>query len=79
MQNKIDYLIKDNLCKKAIEEYDAHSSLHDWLTHYSELYNSVTIIPEGLPPITSSHLGDDIFENIQQFVELYNRIENSIF
>ncbi len=41
MQNKIDYLIKDNLCKKTIEKYDDHSSLHDWLAQYSDLYNSL--------------------------------------
>ena len=76
MENRIDYLIKDNLCKKAIEEYNTNSSLHDWLNQYSELYNSLTIKPEGLPIITSFHLGDDIFENIQQYVELYNLVNS---
>ncbi len=76
MTERIDFLIKDNLCKKAIEEYDDHSSLHDWLTHYSELYNSVTIKPEGLPPITSFHFDGEAFENIKQFVELYNLVDS---
>jgi hypothetical protein len=76
MTERIDYLIKDNLCKKAIEEYDDHASLHEWLVHHSELYNSVTIKPEGLPPITSFHLGDEAFENIKQFVELYSLVNS---
>ena len=76
MQIRIDYLKKDNLCKKAIEEYDDHASLHEWLVHHSDLYNSVTIKPEGLPLITSFHLGDDIFENIQQFVKLYSLVNS---
>jgi hypothetical protein len=72
MQTRIDYLIKDNLCKKAIEEYNFHSSVSDWLAQYSELYNSVTITPEGLPPITSSHFAGEIFKSIQQFAYLYS-------
>ena len=74
MQNRVDYLIKDNLCKKAIEVYNAHASLHDWLNQYSELYNSVTIKPEGLPPVTSSHFEGELFENIKQFVEIYSMV-----
>jgi hypothetical protein len=76
MQTKIDYLIKDNLCKKAIEEYNVDLSLHDWLTHHSELYNSVTIKPEGLPPITSSHFEGETFESFQQFVKLYSLVNS---
>ncbi len=77
MTVRIDYLINDNLCKKAIEEYNVDLSLHDWLTKNTELYNSVTIKPEGLPPITSFHFDGEAFENIQQFVELYNLVNSN--
>ncbi len=48
MENRSDYLMKDNLCEKAIEDFKQSSFVLDWLNQYAELYNSVTIKPEGL-------------------------------
>jgi hypothetical protein len=54
MKERIDYLIKDNHCEKAIEDFKLLESVPDWLTQYSDLYDSVSIKPEGLPRIKGS-------------------------
>jgi hypothetical protein len=71
MNEKIDYLIKDYQCAKAIDEFKILTSVPDWLNMYFELYHSVSIKPEGLLSITSSHLDGDWFKNIQRFANLY--------
>lgn len=74
MENRSDYLMKDNLCEKAIEDFKQSSFVLDWLNQYAELYNSVTIKPEGLPRITLSHFDGENFENIQKFAKLYKSV-----
>ena len=78
MSERIDYLIKDNQCEKAIEDFKALSSVPVWLEQYSELFNSVSIQPEGLPRITSSNFNGEFFENIRQFSRLYE-VVNSLY
>ena len=53
-------------------------SVPDWLTQYSDLYDSLSIKPEGLPRITSSHFEGESFQNIQLFAHLYDLV-NSLF
>ncbi len=78
MTERIDYLIKDNHCEKAIEDFKILTSVPDWLQQYSDLFDSVSIQPEGLPRITSSHFEGESFENIQLFAHLYDLV-NSLF
>jgi hypothetical protein len=78
MTERIDYLIKDNHCKKAIEDFKILTSVPDWLQQYSDLFDSVSIKPKGLPRITSSHFEGESFENIQLFAHLYDLV-NSLF
>jgi hypothetical protein len=78
MTERIDYLIKDNQCEKAIEDFKTLSSVPDWLEQYSDLFDSVSIQPKGLPRITSSHFEGESFENIQLFAHLYDLV-NSLF
>ena len=78
MTERIDYLIKDNQCEKAIEDFKILTSVTDWLNQYSDLFNSVSIQPKGLPRITSSHFEGESFENIQLFAHLYDLV-NSLF
>jgi hypothetical protein len=78
MTERIDYLIKDNQCEKAIEDFKKLSSVPDWLEQYSDLFDSVSIKPKGLPRITSSHFEGETFENIQLFAHLYDLV-NSLF
>lgn len=78
MNERIDFLIKDNHCEKAIDDFKKITSVPEWLSQHSDLYDSVSIKPKGLPSITSSHLEGDSFENIQIFAQLYETI-NSLF
>lgn len=78
MQTRIDYIIKDNQCEKALDDFKILKSVTDWLQHYSDLFNSVSIKPEGLPRITSSHFDGESLENIQLFANLYDLV-NSLF
>lgn len=78
MQNRLDFLIKDNHCEKAIDDFKILTSVPDWLEQYSDLFDSVSIKPKGLPRITSSHFEGESFENIQLFAHLYDMV-NSLF
>jgi len=76
MVNKLDNLKKDNLCEKAVEALNKCTTIPSWLTQYSDLYDSVSIKPEGLPRITSSHFDGERFENIQKFANLYETVKS---
>ena len=78
MTERIDYLIKDNQCEKAIDDFKILISVPDWLIQYSDLFDSVSIQPKDLPRITSSHFEGESFENIQLFAHLYDLV-NSLF
>jgi len=71
MTERIDYLIKDNHCKKAIEDFMILASVPDWLNQYLGLFDSVSIKPKRLPRVTSSHFDSETFENIQLFAQLF--------
>ena len=49
MTERIDFLIKDNHCERAVADFKTLTSVPDWLNQYSDLYDSVSIAPEGLP------------------------------
>jgi len=78
MQDRIDYLIKNNLCEKAIEDFERNTSIHNWLSKYEDLYNSITIQPDNLPKITLSNFQGERFEKILRFSQLYNEV-NSLY
>jgi hypothetical protein len=78
MTERIDYLIKDNKCEKAIDDFKILTSVPDWLIQYSDLFDSVSIQPKGLPRISSSHFEGESFENIQLFAHLYDLV-NSLY
>lgn len=76
MMNRIDYQIKDSLCEAAIKEFKMPDSVPAKLNKYSELFDSISIKPKGLPKIALSHLGDETFENIQRFAHLFEKIDS---
>jgi hypothetical protein len=71
MTSRLENQIKEALCDTAIEEFKELSSVPAWLNRHSELFDSISIKPDGLPRITLSHLGDETFENIQRFARLF--------
>lgn len=74
MKERLDYLIKDNHCEKAIEDFKVLSSVPAWLEQYAGLYDSIGIQPKGLPRITDAHFDGESFENIQRFSHLYKTV-----
>ena len=65
MTERIDYLIKENHLEKAIEDFKTLSSVPEWLNKYSDLFDSVSIQPKGLPRITSSYFeGESFLKNV---------------
>lgn len=76
MTSRIDYQIKEALCQSAIEEFKTLTSVPDWLHKHSDLFDSISIKPDGLPRITLSHLGDEPFENIQRFARLFETVDS---
>jgi hypothetical protein len=72
----MDYQIKEAMCETAIEEFKTLTSVTDWLYKYSELFDSISVKPEGLPSIILSHLGDETFENIQRFGRLFEIVHS---
>jgi hypothetical protein len=74
MSERLDYLIKDNQCEKAIEDFKTLSSVPDWLDQYSDLYAFTGTQPKGLPRITNANFGGETFENIQLFGHLYKTV-----
>jgi hypothetical protein len=69
------YTVKDNLCAKAIEEFKKTTSVSEWLQENRSLYHSVSYQPPGLPRIMAFNLRGTRFENIQNFGELYGRLD----
>ena len=76
MTERMDYLVKDDHCMKAIEDFKILSSVPVWLEQYSGLFDSVSIKPHGLPRITLSHFDGETFENIQLFARLYELVHS---
>jgi hypothetical protein len=74
MKERIDYIIKDNHCEKALQQFKTLTSVSQWIDQYSDLFDSVSIKPKGLPRITSSHFDGEKFENIQKFSKLYETV-----
>ena len=74
MHIRLDFLIKDNQCEKAVKDFKILSSVPDWLSQYSDLCDAVSIQPKGLPRIKSSHFEGESFENIQLFAHLYDLV-----
>ena len=78
MEERLEYLIKDNHCEKAIDDFKVLSSVPYWLSQNAAMYHSISIQPQGLPRITMSNLGGESFENIKRFARLYEMV-NSLF
>ncbi len=76
MTERIDYIIKDKRCKTAIDDFKVITSVPQWIDQHSDLFDSVSIKPKGLPRITSSHFDGENFENIQKFANLYETIKS---
>jgi hypothetical protein len=53
--DKIDYQIADNFCEEALVELDSAKSIESWILKHKDLFESISIKPEGLPRIANQH------------------------
>jgi len=69
---KIDFQIADNFCEEAlIELKDTHPS--NWVVKHHDLYESISIKPEGRPSITNQHYGGLKYDYIGKFHSIYEQ------
>lgn len=69
-----NFIQNDRECKMALTELFNNADVNSWLKRYLGLYDSVTISPKGLPPITSVHLAGEYFEHIALFGHLFRTL-----
>ena len=66
-----DFYISDKTCEESIQDFENKNDKLLWLAENRELYNSISIRPEGLPSIASCCLNGKHYENISLFHRLY--------
>ena len=69
---KIDFQIADNFCEEAlIELTNTHSS--GWIVKHKDLFESISIQPEGRPSIANQNYGGIKYDYIGQFHSIYEQ------
>ena len=69
---KIDFQIADNFCEEAIIELtNAHPS--GWIVKHKDLFESISIKPEGRPSIANQNYGGIKYDYIGQFHSIYEQ------
>ena len=67
---KIDFQIADNFCEEAlIELTDILPS--NWIVKHKNLYESISIKPEGLPSIANQNYGGLKYDFIGKFHSIF--------
>ena len=67
MTERIELLIKDNHCEKAVDDFKILTSVPDWLLQNSDLFDQLSIKPEGLTRITSSKFERESLEKMYPY------------
>jgi len=70
------YYNNSSKCEKALLELKSNISVPVWLLNNKNLYNEVTIRPEGLPTIVDANFNGTNFESINKFFKLYDSLSN---
>lgn len=68
------YYSRDFRCDQAMKEIKNEINVNTWLNKHKNLFDMVTIRPNGLPVIADSHVSGVSFKNIQKFVTLYDML-----
>jgi hypothetical protein len=71
MINEADFIQKELICKAALLLLFESQTAGEWLKQHHNLYQSVVIAPEGLPPIVNAHLDEVFYECISLFGHTY--------
>jgi hypothetical protein len=70
------YYTKSGHCEKALLELKSDIYVPVWLSKNKDLFDNVTIRPEGLPVIADANFNGTSFEGIKKFVKLYELLSN---
>ena len=76
MKGRKDYLDKERVCTKAINDFKNVSFVHEWLNSNKGLFDSINYGPDDLPKITSFNFEGESYENIREFSKLYSTISS---
>ena len=73
--DKIEFLVNDNLCEKALIELASTNDAGAWMHKYKDLYESISIHPKGLPSIANQH-----YQGVKYFYigELYREYQKNL-
>jgi hypothetical protein len=67
---KIDFQIADNFCEEALIEL-ANTHPSSWIVLHKDLFESISIKPEGRPSIANQNYGGIKYDYIGQFHSIY--------
>ena len=70
------YYTKSRKCESALLEIKSDISVPVWLSKNKNLFDEVTIRPDGLPIIADANFNGTSFEGINKFVRLYESLTN---
>jgi hypothetical protein len=73
--DKIDYQITDHLCEQALMELESIDHAY-WIQKHKELFESISIKPEGLPSISNQHYEGVNYFFIGKFHTKYQQLLN---
>jgi hypothetical protein len=70
--DKIDFQIADNFCEEALIELD-DTLLSIWIEKHKDLYESISIKPDGLPSIANQNYNGINYNYIGEFHSIYEQ------
>jgi len=71
--NKIDYQITDHLCEDALMEFESVDPAY-WVEKHKQLFESISIKPQGLPSIANQHYNGVKYFFIGKFHAKYQQL-----
>lgn len=75
---KLDFQIMDKLCEEALKEVEAYAETTLWLEQFKNLFDNISIKPNGLPSIANQNFEGEIFYYIGKFHFVYLQNLNAV-
>ncbi len=70
-----EFYINDKTCEDSINNFKERIDPDIWIKENEQLFNSISIKPEGYPSIANSHFNGKFYKNISDFHKLFSRVE----
>jgi len=71
--DKIDFQIADNFCEEALIELESCTDISKWIIKNKALFESISIIPKGLPSIPNQNHNGVKYHYIGEFHSTYEQ------